>query len=151
MDLSNVVFSQDIVMGHYIDEKTHGTSVIDMQILQDMFMPCPEFLFEYLALILFSVAFIVMLKFGFRKKVNIFNFFYGMLSEHPSDDSLRNFSLIGQLFACNLLFLFFVKEIMMNTVNTRKIVVDIENLLYSKEKIYETNKGGFSGTLAKVP
>ena len=148
VDLSNVVFSQDIVMGHYIDEKSNRTSAIDLQILQNIFVPSLEFFFEYLALILFSFIFIVVLKFGFKKKLKIFNFFYGVLSDHPSDASLKKCTSVGQLLLFNLLFLFFVKQILTNNVNTQKIVVDIENLLYSKEKIYKTKKGRFDGSNA---
>lgn len=143
VDLSNVVFSQDIVLGHFIDEKSNRTSAIDLKILKNIFMPSLEFLVEYLALILFSFIFVVILRFGLKKTVKIFNFFYGVLSEHPSDASLRRCSSAGQLFLCNLLFLFFVKQILTNNVNTQKIVVDIENLLDSKEKIYKTKKGRF--------
>lgn len=132
--------SQDIVLGHFIDEKSNRTSAIDLVILKNIFMPSLEFLGEYLALILFSIIFVVILKFGFKKNIKLFNFFYGALSEH-GDVSLRSCTSVGQLFLFNLLFLFFVKQILINNVNTQKIVVDIENLLYSKEKIYKTKKG----------
>ena len=149
VDLSNVVMSQDIVLGHFIDEKSNQTSAINLIILKNIFMPSLEFLAEYLALILFSLIFVLILKFGFKKNIQLFNFFYGALSEH-GDVLLRKCTSVSQLFLFNLLFLFFVKQILFNNVNTQKIVVDIENLLYSKEKIYKTKKGWFFPSSANM-
>ena len=62
---------------------------------------------------------------------------------HIRDDllgnSLEGLSCFKIALLFNLLFLFFVKQILENNINTSKIIVNKEVLIYDEKKIYTTN------------
>ena len=131
-----------IIIGHYIDEyKANPTFWTYFKMFEEIFVPSVSFLVEYLLLFLISYLFVYLIGLFLKKKFKFtFFFFYNLFTKHNS--YFRRPTAIGQFFVSNLLLLFFIQQILINNINTLKVVVNTELLLDSKEKIYKTDKEG---------
>lgn len=123
VELSNLVFSTDILVSHYIDEKVKEERFISYQPVLDIFVPSIQLLALYLALLTFSSLFVVTLNACLAKRKSSsnwslsFEFLFNLFSQ---DQALfKRPTTIGQFFLFNLLFLFFVRNILTNGIKTR--------------------------------
>lgn len=118
--------------------------MIDIQLLFDVFVPSGLFAAEYLSLLVFSFLFAYILKLFFvknrtKRSFSAFSFIYNLFTnEKPL---FRRPTLIGQFFVLNLLFLFFIKNILSNNIKTSKVIVDVNQLIDGPDKIYKTDRG----------
>ena len=164
IDVSNVVSSQDLTVGHHITKNndTLKTS-FDIAELTDIFVPSISFFVEYTSLILFSILII----FAFhqiakkQRKVKINFRHINIVDLDRKLNKTLPFSL-KFLLVFNVLFIFLVKNFITNNIKTSKVsnfwtikykrknfnfqilsnqvIVDKEILLYDISKILSTKK-----------
>lgn len=141
VDLSNVISSQDYVVGHFIKTRKDYGASINFQMILDLFVPSVWFLGECVGCLAFSFFFLLLISLcsgGNLKRSFPVNFFYNLFS--LSDSFFKRPTLIGQLFLCNLIFLALVTQIFSNNVKIERVVVDSSSLLHSKNRLYHTKR-----------
>ena len=106
-----------MIVGHYIDERPTLRPIINFDAIWNILAPSTEFLAEYLAVFAFSLAFVYLLG-RFLKKRGAFASAFAANLFTEAQPLFKRCSSVGLLFACNILFFFFVKQILTNCVKT---------------------------------
>ena len=144
IELSNLIFSTDILVSHYIDEKVKKEQLINVHAILDIFVPSYPFLFEYLGLLAFSfffaAALAAFLSKGTKKRRSFkwlfsFDLLFNLFSQDNS--FFKRSTAVGQFFLFNLLFLFVVRNLLTNCIKTSRVIVDTQQLIDTEEKIYQ--------------
>lgn len=134
-------------MGHFINETLVKNNNFKDHFFKamDIFLPS-SWLFMFLAIIitLFSFIFVFFLVKLSRKIDHIKISFYQLTLNFLRQEVpiLKNSSIFGLFFLFFNLFFFIITLILSNNIKTEKVIVDKENLLYSKAKILSTKKEG---------
>ena len=113
------------MVGHYLDDKRKRESVIKYETILNVLAPSNLLLAEYLSLLLFTFGFVCLLNLILRKKKTSpfytmpLNFMFNLFSQH--EPFFRRASPIGLFYVFLLLFLFFMRHICTNNIQTNKV------------------------------
>ena len=116
--ISDVVHTEDVVIGHYVNEVSKHSSWINFEALF-IFAPSFAFFLEYVSVFVLAFLFAYLLGL-YLKQRNPWQFpvrfFYNLFS--PEDPEFTSRSAVGVLFLFTLFFLFLVKQIIGNNIKT---------------------------------
>lgn len=112
-----MVHTEDAVVGHYVNEVNKHSPWIRFEALS-IFAPSLWFLLEYISMLVLAFLFVYLLGKYLKRRSWQFpvRFFYNMFS--PEYPAFSRCSAVGALFLSVLLFLFFVQEIIFNSIST---------------------------------
>ena len=115
--ISDVVYDQEIVAGHYVNEATKQSSKLSFEALS-IFAPSLMFFLEYLSAFFFASLFAGLLGWCLRRNVWRFpvRLFYNLLS--PENPAFAKRSAVGMLFISIVFFAFLVRQMICNNIRT---------------------------------
>ena len=148
IDFSSVLGTDDVIVGHFLDDQEARNTKKNEELFSTLltFLPSPNILLEFLLLFLFTWLMSLVL-FWIARRLNqtnkrsiiplkIFGSNVLLLRDdlnHQLMPTCLKYSLL-----INLVLLGFVKIVLSNNIQSSKVVVDKENLLYNENKIYAT-------------
>ena len=166
---STVLYNEDAVVGHYMNEVGAHSSQVNFRALS-IFAPSIGFFFEYASMFVLAFLFAYLLGL-YLKKSRPWHFpvrlFYSLFS--AKNLAFSRCSTVGLLSVSVLFFLFFVQQIIGNNISTevgpfigpfdlrlwfqsemsyflprlQKVVVETSQIVDSVESLQKTSKGAF--------
>ena len=114
-----------MVVGHYIDEKSKTSPIINFEAIRSILAPSIWFFLEYLSVFVFSMAFVYLMGRLLGKRRLAARFFYNLFAR--TDSLFKRCLTVGLFFISHLLFTFIVQQILTNNVKTGKSIEPIND------------------------
>ena len=138
IDYSKVMTSDDFFIAHYIynnnltinENFSLNQAISIFLISSDLII-----LFFLLYFASFIIGFIIFRRISYLRKYN-FNIFYSNFFEFRFELTRKKLSPLSFILIFNLFYMFLIRNFLANEINSKRVIVNKENLIYNEDKLY---------------